>query len=358
MALYSLKMRASKECTHISGAEKIVNEENLYDDSAALLHRALHHSKGQPDFINLKIEQVNTNNLQYLTALPVTATSVDSAAAGQQKILEILKGLNINNGAAIMALFKDTYNMRGAMLLNVDTLERLEPDKTRGIRATYMDSEQACCQDVKNHFAEAIVLATKVAHAPNIIAEICMSDDPDYVTGYVAAKDIGYVRISKLKNMGSPDGGRIFLYRGNPQDITACINYLEKQHVIVQNIPNLNTAPTIPPTNFNKKLTAELTNLHKKNLHRSMREINTIQSPHVQCHNQDMILLASNNYLGLIDNPAIKQAAIQAVEKFGTGSGGSRLTTGTNSLHIALEQELAQFKHMPRRTYLQYRLHG
>ena len=116
-----------------------------------------------------------------------------------------------------MSMFKDTYSMRGAMLLDADTLERLEPDQARGIRATYMDAEHSASRsasDCKNHFQEAIVLASKVISAPHIIAELCMSDDPDYVTGYIATRSKGYMRITKLKPMGCPDGGRIFLYRG------------------------------------------------------------------------------------------------------------------------------------------------
>ena len=51
----------------------------------------------------------------------------------------------------------------------------------------------------KNHYEEAIVLATKVANCPGIIGEICISDDPEYVTGYVSSKEIGYRRIKKMK---------------------------------------------------------------------------------------------------------------------------------------------------------------
>ncbi len=60
MSLYSLKMRASRtehgESVHISGAEKILSEEELGENAAALIGRALHHAKGEADFINLKIE--------------------------------------------------------------------------------------------------------------------------------------------------------------------------------------------------------------------------------------------------------------------------------------------------------------
>lgn len=65
---------------------------------------------------------------------------------------------------------------------------------------------------------------TKVASAPNIIGEICISDDPNYVTGYIASKEIGYVRITKLKEMESQEGGRIFLYRGDQSEVQNCID--------------------------------------------------------------------------------------------------------------------------------------
>lgn len=56
------------------------------------------------------------------------------------------------------------------------------------------------------------------------------------------------------------------------------------------------------------------------------------------------MLLCSNNYLGLADHPALKRAAVEAVERYGTGSGASRLVSGTMELHAALEERLARFK--------------
>ena len=73
-----------------------------------------------------------------------------------------------------------------------------------------------------------------MAHHPNIVAELCISDDPDYVTGYIAAKEIGYVRITTLKPLGSSDGGRVFLFRGNQAELADCIDYLQHQKVLVQ----------------------------------------------------------------------------------------------------------------------------
>ncbi|CAM5620838.1 6-carboxyhexanoate--CoA ligase [Lysinibacillus sphaericus] len=57
---------------------------------------------------------------------------------------------------------------------------------------------------------KALALATKVANSPYTIAELCWSDDPEYVTGYVSNHEIGYVRITPLKREGCESGGRIF----------------------------------------------------------------------------------------------------------------------------------------------------
>jgi glycine C-acetyltransferase len=59
---------------------------------------------------------------------------------------------------------------------------------------------------------------------------------------------------------------------------------------------------------------------------------------------REVLLLCSNNYLGLADHPALKAAAIRAVERYGVSSGASRLVSGTMELHEALEARLAAFK--------------
>lgn len=232
--LYSVKMRANCEEQHISGAEKIIAEKNLENICGQLLERALHHAKGEADFINIKIEKVNPEDILVLNALPVTTISVKDEGEGHQKLKECLKQEGVNNAESILDRLKDTYGMRGAMLLNVDTMERMEPDMERGIRATYMDvADDKDDRKEKNHFKEALVLATKVAHHKNIIGELCISDDPDYVTGYFASKKLGYVRITNLKEMGCKDGGRIFLFRGNREEAKECIQYLEQQKVLI-----------------------------------------------------------------------------------------------------------------------------
>ena len=354
MDLYSLKMRASNREDriekHISGAEKIIREDSLSLYSEALLTRALYHSKGKADFVNMKIEKVNQEDILYLEALPVTTVNVDNYQEGIQKLLAMLGKMGITNASAILGKLKDTYNMRGAMILDVDTLERLEPDKDRGIRATYMDADNSILQekkDTKNHYNEAIILATKVAYAPNIIGEICISDDPDYVTGYVASKGIGYVRITKLKEMGSQDGGRIFLYRGDHCQVQDCIDYMEKQKVLVKNISSILNEPDKTEESTKNKWTfieKTLEDLKENHLYRTMNEIKSAQSAHVTFQGKDMLMLASNSYLDMSNDPQVKAYALKAMEKYGVGSGGSRLTTGTTNLHNQLEELLAIFK--------------
>lgn len=69
-----------------------------------------------------------------------------------------------------------------------------------------------------------------------------------------------------------------------------------------------------------------------------------VDAAHVLLDHKPHLMLASNNYLGLTHHPQVKQAAANAIERYGTGSGGSRLTTGSHPLYEVLEQDLAAFK--------------
>jgi len=75
-----------------------------------------------------------------------------------------------------------------------------------------------------------------------------------------------------------------------------------------------------------------------------LREIDPAASPVVIRNGKKMIMLGSNNYLNLTEHPKVKEAAIKAIEKYGTGSCGSRILTGTTSIHTKLEKKLAEFK--------------
>jgi 8-amino-7-oxononanoate synthase len=73
------------------------------------------------------------------------------------------------------------------------------------------------------------------------------------------------------------------------------------------------------------------------------REIESPQDPVVTMEGQKVVMLGSMNYLGLTSHPKVKEAAIRATQKYGTGCAGSRLLNGTLDVHVHLEERLAQF---------------
>ncbi len=305
-------MRASEAGRHISGAERIVSGAEAPQVAAGLVRRALAHPSGTADFINVKLEKAE--NPLRLDALEVSAFASETPEAGWNEVERILAAEGFGNARKIRELFRETYAMRGAMLLDADTLERLEPDSARGVRATNMDSDLSVRSDRKDHFREALVLATKVANAPGIVGEICMSDDPGYVTGYVATRKLGYRRIMTMKAKGDPSGGRIFLYRGPRGQVAETIRFLEHKPVVVC------LSKTMPEhKSAFESMAGELDAIAKSGCRREIK----VAEP-------GLADFASNDYLGLAGSIG--------------GSGASRLVTGTTKYHLELERTLAEFK--------------
>src|SRR5215831_4409748 len=73
------------------------------------------------------------------------------------------------------------------------------------------------------------------------------------------------------------------------------------------------------------------------------RVVESAQDPEVSIGGRRMIMLGSNNYLGLTNDPRVKEAAIEAIRKYGSGCAGSRFLNGTLDLHVRLEERLAEF---------------
>jgi predicted pyridoxal phosphate-dependent acyltransferase len=88
----------------------------------------------------------------------------------------------------------------------------------------------------------------------------------------------------------------------------------------------------------------EIQEMKNDGLFRSLKRVDSAQGPEVSMNGKRVLLLSSNNYLGLADHPALKEAAIKAIEQYGVGSGASRLISGNMALHEILEQRLAEFK--------------
>ncbi|MEQ9618242.1 MAG: 8-amino-7-oxononanoate synthase [Deltaproteobacteria bacterium] len=88
----------------------------------------------------------------------------------------------------------------------------------------------------------------------------------------------------------------------------------------------------------------DLKTIRDKSLFRILTEIETGQSPEIIIGGKSYILFGSNSYLGLSVDPKVIEAATLALQKYGTGSGGSRLVSGSSDLHRELEDRIAGFK--------------
>lgn len=88
----------------------------------------------------------------------------------------------------------------------------------------------------------------------------------------------------------------------------------------------------------------ELSQLEKHHLLRRLIVVESYNGPFVTINGRRLLLMCSNDYLGLAGHPALREAACAAMERYGFGSGASRLVSGTSSQHQALEHRIAQFK--------------
>lgn len=93
-------------------------------------------------------------------------------------------------------------------------------------------------------------------------------------------------------------------------------------------------------------LSQELETLTQQGLHRTLRVLDGEPLAHASFDHRSVVNLSSNNYLGLATHPKLKQAALDAVTRYGVGSGAVRTIAGTMELHMELERRLAAFKHV------------
>ena len=91
-------------------------------------------------------------------------------------------------------------------------------------------------------------------------------------------------------------------------------------------------------------LTARLAEVRESGLYRRLRAVEGAQDAAIILEGQEVVLFSSNNYLGLANHPALKRAAQEAIERYGCGSGASRLISGSMAVHHELEQRLATLK--------------
>jgi 8-amino-7-oxononanoate synthase len=95
---------------------------------------------------------------------------------------------------------------------------------------------------------------------------------------------------------------------------------------------------------FEDEMAGELAGIDSANLRRAVREMGSPQGPRVWLEGREVLNFSANDYLGLANHPALKEAATAAIGKFGAGAGAARLISGSQSPHHELENALAMFK--------------
>ncbi len=241
-------MRASGDRGHISGAERLVSGDLLQQTVLELAGRAVS-KQTRPAEIVLTIEDLGITMPERLKSLELVVADATDVQTARSAAGRFLRKAGVTVAAAEHALGllssgpgPSGENMRGAMIIDASSGKRLEPDQSRGIRASRFDwtlpagirmRAQLAGQGL-GHFRthEALALATKIAHAPGVIAELCWSDDPDYTAGYVASVRTGYVRFPALKEYGNNKGGRA-IFVENGCDVSTLVNYLETEAKLI-----------------------------------------------------------------------------------------------------------------------------
>jgi len=250
--LYSVRMRASTGQSHLSGAERLVPRDRIDLTIKELVDRALS-KQIAPDQIVVTIDALGDVPVRSVPSLDLVSLDMHDIAACRENAARALEASGVSS-SAVLAAFRaleqgaspDGGNMRGAMLIDAETGERLEPDQTRGVRVSRFDWSDGASERIDRelsalgltHFRtkEALALATKVAYAPGIVAELCWSDEPDYTAGYVADRTKGYVRFAHLKQAGNGFGGRAFFVAHGDLDRNALLAYLQETPVLITEI--------------------------------------------------------------------------------------------------------------------------
>lgn len=276
--LYSVRMRAAqggpheRGGRHVSGAERIVTEERLHRTVRALLERARRHARGDPDFVQVTVERVPAGAVARIAALPVVTLGTGAPDEARRVARALLEAAGVapvaaREAVALLAAGPGPAGtaMRGAVLMDAATGERLEPDRGRGVRVTRVDYDPAARRRLEaalrrrglrgeavRRAREALALASKAAWV-GALAELGWSDDPGYTTGYVAAPAIGYVRLPGIKEAGDCRGGRVlFLAAGETVRVdgglAGLIGRLEEAPVLIAAVGRV--GPAVPPEEF------------------------------------------------------------------------------------------------------------
>ena len=257
--LFSVRMRATLRGRHLAGAERIVPLSDVSQVASDLILRVTSADDVVADDVYCHAERIDLDTLCHAKLPDISTWQVSDYRQGRAVAAELLARAGVDQDVANQAVQlladgagPDATVMRGAAIMDAATGERFERDRSRGIRVSRMDVATEYRRDFEARLAqaglghrrvlEALVLAGKVVSAPGIVAELCWSDAPEYTTGYVAAPAHGYQRISALKTVGDPRGGRIFFVRSGTYSMLELTDYLERQPVLFDRLGGINPA--------------------------------------------------------------------------------------------------------------------
>ncbi|MCK5504660.1 MAG: 6-carboxyhexanoate--CoA ligase [Thermodesulfovibrionia bacterium] len=241
---YSIRMRAARSGVHISGAEGIYEKNDIIKMVNEYTGRALSHGKGRADEIRLTVEELKTSPVR-IPSFPLRTLNTRNPEAAKKASLKILSSVGIKE-RAIEEVFESLNSgiaMRGAMLMDIEGV-RLEPDLLRGVRVIRMGITKKAAAELSrklgrlglnnNTVKEALILASKVHRHRMVLGELCISDDPNYTTGYIATRTHGYIRLPRIKKRGVAYGGRAFFIAGG--EVKELIKYLQRTPVLINSI--------------------------------------------------------------------------------------------------------------------------
>ncbi|MEW5800079.1 MAG: glycine C-acetyltransferase [Bacteroidota bacterium] len=95
--------------------------------------------------------------------------------------------------------------------------------------------------------------------------------------------------------------------------------------------------------NYNEILTGEIQRIHDANTYKFETAFTTPQAGTVKVNGKKVVMLASNNYLGMSNHPKVKKAAIEAIKEYGYGMASVRFICGTQTIHLELEKKISKF---------------
>lgn len=252
--LYSVRMRASINDHHLSGGEDLVSRDVLCERVLALLEQGLTSSKNSESLapsINIRIDPVPESDIVPSVLLPVycleSGSHEDTLSFLRMTLESGVPRLSVP-GKMLFGCFLEILGGSGQGLSGATFVlpsgKRIIPEK-KGVRVSHFGIvphlRQSLLKESATHpagsgrrFIEALQIASKIMSHPVPEIEVCVSDNPEYTTGYIALKGFGYIRLPHIKPEGQAWGGRLIgLSSEIPPDLQSELSvYLSRAPVL------------------------------------------------------------------------------------------------------------------------------